>query len=156
MNEREEVRKKVEEIVEPVLELLGMELVDVEYNLEPRGWVLRIYIDKEGGVTIDDCVFASEELGRVLDVEDPIPHSYNLEVSSPGIERPLRRERDFLRFKGRKVKVRLKEKISGRRNFKGTILGYEDGNLVIEVEGSGVFRLPKGSIDRAKLVWEEW
>ncbi len=156
MNEREDIKKKVEEIVTPALELLGFELVDLEYNLEPKGWVLRIYIDKKGGVTIDDCVFVSEEIGRILDVEDPIPHSYNLEVSSPGVDRPLRKERDFLKNVGRKVRVRLREKMDGRRNFRGRILDFENGQLVIEVEGQGIFRLPHESIEKAKLIWEDW
>ena len=156
MDEREEIKRKVEEIVEPIIDLMGMELVDLEYVLEPKGWVLRIYIDKSGGVTLDDCVFVSEEVGRVLDVEDPIPHSYHLEVSSPGIERPLRKEKDFLRFAGRKVKVKCKEKVSGRKNFKGTILGFENGCLILDVTGFGRVEIQKENIEKAKLMWEEW
>ncbi len=156
MDEREEIRKKVEAIVEPVLDLLGVELVDLEYVLEPKGWVVRIYIDKAGGVSIRDCVFVSEEVSRVLDVEDPIPHSYHLEVSSPGIERPIKKEKDFIRFTGRKVKVKCKEKVSGRKNFKGTIVGFEKGFLILDVDNLGRVQIEKDNIDKANLVWEEW
>jgi len=111
-----------------------MELVDLEWKREKVGWVLRIFIDKVGGVTIADCVKVSEMISKILDKENIIHHSYILEVSSPGIERPLVKKEDYERFKGERAKVILKEPISGRKNFKGIILGIKGELVQMEVD----------------------
>lgn len=143
--------KKVEGIVHPFLEVEGLSLVDIEYKWEKKGWVLRIYIDKEGGVTVDNCAQVSRELGQLLDVEDMIPTSYSLEVSSPGLDRPLKKEKDFISYAGRKVRIRTKDYVSGRRNFRGDLLGCTEGKVSVKVEGGGIFVIPFSSILKANL-----
>lgn len=132
-------KRKVEDIVEelaiPILDELGYELVDVEYVKGGNNWYLRIYIDKPGGVTIDDCQKASEQISDKLDEVDPIPHNYFLEVSSPGIDRPLKKDKDFERYKGRKVDVKLYKAVDGSKSFTGELIGLEDGNILIRVDG---------------------
>ena len=142
---------RVETILEPLLDAEGFSLVDVEYKRERGGWVLRVFIDKEGGVTLDDCARVSREFGQLLDVEDIIPTSYQLEVSSPGLDRPLKKEEDFVKYSGRKVRIKTKEQVSGRRNFKGALLGCSEGKVMVKVEGSGVFTIPFSAILKANL-----
>lgn len=145
--------KAVEKLVAPILEGEGLELIEIQYRRENRGWVLRLFIDKEGGVTLDDCQRVSEELSAVLDVEDLIEHSYILEVSSPGLDRPLRREGDFERFKGKRVRISLKEVREGRRHLEGYLLGLREGMVGLDVEGR-VIEIPFASIKRANLKYE--
>ncbi len=95
-----QVTEQVEQLVQPLLDDLGFELVDLEYQREQNGWVLRFFLDKEGGITLDNCAEASREISTLLDVEDLVPTAYNLEVSSPGLERPLKKLSDFKRFAG--------------------------------------------------------
>jgi len=128
---RLKIEKLVEEMLQPILEKLRFELVDIEYKKEGGNWYLRIYIDKPGGITIDDCQTVSEQIGDLLDKEDPIPHSYYLEVSSPGLDRVLKKESDFERYKGSKVDVSLYKAKDGRKKFTGELLGWEDDNLLI-------------------------
>jgi ribosome maturation factor RimP len=148
-----EVEHAVSKIVEPIVINHGMELVDVEYRREARGWVLRIYIDKEGGVTLDDCVSVNNEAGPVIDVEDLIQSPYTLEVSSPGLNRALKKERDFERFKGRSVKIRTHDAIGKRRNFRGRLLGCTKGLIQIEV-GGHVLDIPLSNVANANLELE--
>ncbi len=150
--DKEKLLERIRELAEPILLNLGLELVDVEFRFESGSWVLRLYIDKEGGVTLDDCARVSEELGVILDVEDPIPHSYNLEVSSPGLDRPLKRDKDFLRFRGRKVRVRCREPLEGRRNFTGLIEGVREEGVVIRDASGQEWVIPLERIERARLV----
>ena len=142
---------RVEGILRPLLNAESFSLVDVEYKRERRGWVLRVFIDKESGVTLDDCARVSREFGQLLDVEDIIPTSYQLEVSSPGLDRPLKKEEDFVKYSGRKVRIKTKEQVSGRRNFKGALLGCSEGKVMVKVEGSEVFAIPFTSILKANL-----
>jgi ribosome maturation factor RimP len=142
---------RVETILGPLLDAEGFSLVDVEYKRERGDWVLRVFIDKEGGVTLDDCARVSREFGQLLDVEDIIPTSYQLEVSSPGLDRPLKKEEDFVKYSGRKVRIKTKEQVSGRRNFKGALLGCTEGKVMVKVEGSGVFAIPLSAILKANL-----
>ncbi|MCP4715215.1 MAG: ribosome maturation factor RimP [Deltaproteobacteria bacterium] len=128
----------------------GLELVDVVYLRESAGWVLRVLIDKPGGITVDDCRLISRQLGDVLDVQDSIPHAYRLEVSSPGINRPLKREHDFERFAGRRVRVRTMAPLENRKIFTGQLLGYCDGVVRVEVEEKIVV-IPFDSILSAHL-----
>jgi len=131
-------RKKVEDVVQelalPILDELQYELVDVEYIKEGNNWYLRIYIDKPGGVTIDDCQRASEKISDKLDEIDPIPHNYFLEVSSPGIDRPLKKDKDFERYKGYKVDVKLYKPLNGKKQFTGELLGLEDDNILVSID----------------------
>ncbi|MBA3580880.1 MAG: ribosome maturation factor RimP [Gammaproteobacteria bacterium] len=138
-------------LVEPVVEGLGYELVGVEFGQHGGQSVLRIYIDKPDGLTVEDCERVSKQVSALLDVEDPISGAYDLEVSSPGLDRPLFRLRDFERFSGEQIKVRLFDNVNGRRNFKGLLLGVQDGHVVIKVD-EDEFKLEFEQIDKAKLV----
>ncbi len=110
-------KEKIEQLILPVIEAENMELVDVECLKMKSRWLVRIYVDKEGGVTIDDCSNISRQVGDILDVHDTPPGSYTLEVSSPGLDRPLVRDVDFLKALGRMITVRLREKMEGSKNF---------------------------------------
>lgn len=140
-------------MAEAVVGALGLELVDVEYRREGGGWVLRVLIDKPGGVTLDDCQAVSEVLGEKLDEADPIPNRYNLEVSSPGIERPLKRPADFERFAGRRVQVRTYAPWNGRRNWQGELVGLIGGEVVLRTD-TGQVAIPQNMVARANLVAE--
>ena len=148
-----ETERAVSEIVEPIVISQGMELVDVEYRREARGWVLRIYIDKRGGVNVDDCVLVSNEVGTVIDVEDLFQSPYTLEVSSPGLNRILKTERDFNRFKDKSVRIRTHNAIGKRSNFKGRLLGCTKGCIQIEVGGE-VLHIPLSNVAKANLEFE--
>jgi len=148
-----ETERAVSKIVEPIVASQGMELVAVEYKREARGWVLRIYLDKKGGVSLDDCVLVSNEVGTVLDVEDLFESPYTLEVSSPGLNRILKKERDFKRFKERSVRIRTHNAIGKRRNFKGRLLGFTKELIQIEVEGQ-VLHIPLSNVAKANLEFE--
>ena len=147
------IESRVAHVVEPVLEGMGFELVDVSYLSRQGRWVLVIYIDKTGGVTIDDCVKVSREIGYHIDVEDMIDNKYVLEVSSPGLDRPLTREKDFVRGLGRKIKVKTVTALRGQRHFVGRLMRFENGMIHLEIEGSTV-ALPLHDVDRANVVYE--
>jgi ribosome maturation factor RimP len=164
------LRQRLIAIVEPVCTAAGYDLVDLRLKSEQGGWVLRVFIDVIGsmvdpewwkhGVDIADCERLSRELSAVLDVDDPIPHAYSLEVSSPGIDRPLRTPGHFRRFVGAEIKIALAIPQGDRKNFKG-LLRAVDGDdagavAVIEVDGQ-TFRLPIADVDTAKLVpdWDD-
>ncbi|NWF53849.1 MAG: ribosome maturation factor RimP [Syntrophaceae bacterium] len=146
----EKLLQEVREVVEPILQSQGYELVDLEYQRESRGWVLRIYMDREGGITLDDCTGVSHEVGAVLEVKDVIPNAYILEVSSPGLTRPLKKPEDYRRFRDQLVKIKLFQPLDGRKNFKGKLLGLEDETVRVEVDGK-VFAIPLPSIAKANL-----
>ena len=139
------------QLLEPVVTGMGYELVEIEYNPSSRHGLLRLYIDHEDGIQLDDCTDVSNQLSALLDVEDPIPGHYNLEVSSPGLDRPLRRITDFERFTGEIVKLKTAIAIDGRRNYKGRLSGVEGDEVHIECDGRQ-FRLPLASIEKARLV----
>ncbi len=148
---KREIEQKVGELVEPLTDYNGLELVLVEFVKGPRGNILRLVIDKQGGVTLDDCSRLSRVVSDLLDVHDPVPGSYNLEVSSPGINRPLVKAEDYERFSGEKVFVRTSEPVDGRRKFKGLLRGVSDQDEVI-IDASGQeFFLPLGLIKKARL-----
>ena len=146
----EEIVDRVRVILEAILLDEGMELVDIEYRRESRGWVLRLYLDKEGGITLDDCTRMSQEVGRILDVEDFIQTPYTLEVSSPGLSRRLKTEKDFMKYRGHLIKVKTVDSIENRRQFKGRLLGISESKLQIEGDG-GVFQIPLSNVARANL-----
>jgi len=146
----ETLLQEVRVVVEPILQSQGFELVDLEYQRESRGWVLRIYLDREGGITLDDCTGVSHEVGAVLEVKDVIPNAYVLEVSSPGLTRPLKKPEDYNRFRNQLVKIKLFQPLDGRRNFKGILLGLEGETVRVEADGQ-VFEIPLQSIAKANL-----
>jgi ribosome maturation factor RimP len=150
--------QQIRELAEPVLASVGLELVQVECLKMKARWVVRIYMDrKEGGVTLDDCALISNQLGDLLDVHDVPPGPYTLEVSSPGLDRPLQRDEDFLKYRGSRINLRVKEKIDGRRHFCGVMTDYEDGEggkvLVVTVGGK-TYRIPREAVVKANLVYE--
>lgn len=142
------------DMLEPGIRSLGYELVGVEYHGGGKGGgLLRVYIDSDDGITPDDCQKVSYQVSGVLDVEDPIPGHYTLEISSPGLDRLLFRPADFERFAGQLVKLRTTGPVEGRRNFKGRLRGLRDGRVVIEQE-DGEVCLPYEQVDQARLVPE--
>ena len=148
--EHQEVIERVHRLVGSVFLSEGLELVEVEYRREARGWVLRLYVDKEGGITLDDCAKISREIGRNLDVEDLIATPYILEVSSPGLTRPLKTEKDFMKYRNRLVKVRTSQPVENRRQFMGRLRGVGEERIQIEVDGK-VFLVPLSFIAKANL-----
>lgn len=129
------IEDMVAELVRPVVDRLSFELVDVEFLKEGANWYLRVYIDKPGGIAIEDCQAVSEELGDRLDESDPIKQSYILEVSSPGLERPLKRDGDFEKFRGEPVEVKLFQPFNGRKIYEGELQGLEGTAVSIKSGG---------------------
>ena len=150
----EEIAEKVRTLAGPVAEGRGCELVDAQFTVERGRRILRLYIDKPGGVTVDDCAEVSREFSTVLDVEDIIHESYSLEVSSPGLDRLLKTEGDFTRFAGRKVKIRTKEPIEGRRNFRAVVEGVEGGTVLLVDSDGKRWAIRLSGIEKANLVIE--
>ncbi len=145
---------KLQGLIKPAVEMLGYELVGVEFSARgAASGLLRVYIDREGGVTVDDCGRVSHQVSGVLDVEDPIAGHYDLEVSSPGLDRPLFDEEHFERFAGHEARIRLHTKLDGRRKFQGRLRGVEQAHVLIE-EQDQLYRLPLGQIESARLVPE--
>ncbi len=145
------ITDQVEQLVETAIEALGYELVGVEYIQGGSDPILRIYIDAEQGIGIEDCERVSHQVSGILDVEEPIRSAYLLEVSSPGFDRPLFKAKDFERFVGAEAKITLKLPVDGRRNFRGVLQGFEDGEILIEVDGE-VYALPLSKLAKARLV----
>jgi len=145
------VADQVEQLIEASIESLGYEVVGVEYNKNGQDTILRIYIDSEQGISVEDCERVSHQVSGILDVEEPISAAYSLEVSSPGFDRPLFKTKDFERFTGSEAKISMKLPINGRRNFKGLLQGFSDGNILIEVDGE-VYDLPLTKLAKARLI----
>ncbi len=146
-----EVLRRVWPLAETVAGGQGHEVVEVEFRREAHGWVLRIYIDHPGGVTLEHCQRMSEELGDHLDIENLIDHPYHLEVSSPGLDRPLTRETDFTRFAGRPARITTREAVAGQRNFRGRLAGLEDRTVLLEPPDGQRVAIPYDLILRARL-----
>jgi len=138
-------------LLEPAVERLGFELADLEVRLGGKGGLIRVFIDKPEGIDLDDCEKVSLAVSALLDVEDPVPGNYNLEVSSPGLDRKLTKVEHFQRFEGETVKVQMRFPIEGRRRFRGTLVSTDDENIVVEVDGESL-SLPLKTIDTARLV----
>ncbi len=134
----------------PLLADMGMELVEVQFRREGQGWVLRFFIDKAGGITVDDCAAVSREISAYLEAEDRIDHAYVLEVSSPGLERPLKKPQDFVRFAGRRVRVKLRQDLGQGKVVLGTLIGLEGDAVVLEV-GQTKLVVQQEQIARARL-----
>ena len=138
-------------LLEPTVERLGYELADLEVRLGGKGGLVRIFIDKPDGIGLDDCEKVSLAVSAILDVEDPVPGNYDLEVSSPGLDRKLTKVEHFQRFIGETVKVQMRFPIEGRRRFRGTLVSVDDENIVVEVDGES-HSLSLATIDTARLV----
>jgi ribosome maturation factor RimP len=154
VEERESIKARVAVAAEQVSASMGTEIVLVEVKFGAGRSVVRAYIDKPGGISLDDCERFSKRLSVVLDVEDSIPFSYVLEVSSPGLDRPLVKEAHFLQFVGRKAKVRTKVPVNGQKNFTGTILGVADGRLMLERVPGEQVDIALADVEKANLVTE--
>jgi ribosome maturation factor RimP len=145
------VSDKLQSLLAPLVEDLGYEFVGIEYQSNPKNRLIRLYIDRpEDGVGIEDCERVSREVSALLDVEDPVSGQYTLEVSSPGIERPLFTGAQFARFVGEMAKVMMTAPIDGRRKFKGVIVGADDEQVVLEIDGER-HTLPVADVHRAHL-----
>ena len=157
-----QVTEQIEELVQPILDDLGLELVDLVYQRENRGWVLRFFLDHEGGITLDQCAEASREISAILDVEDVIDTAYTLEVSSPGLDRPLKKAADYQRFAGQMAKIKTLVAIDpdqrgrSRKTFAGTLDGLDGENvlLTLKEKSAAQVRIPLGQIESAHLEYE--
>jgi len=145
--------REVSILIEPILDEMEIELVDVEYLSEGGRWILRIYVDREGGITLDDCVRVSREIEDLIDVKDLFRQTYVLEVSSPGLNRPLKKEKDFVHAIGKNINIRMAAPVGGRRNFKGRLQSFEDGTLCVTANENR-FLLPYGGVEKANLVYD--
>ena len=144
--------EKVTQLIEPTVQALDLELWGVEHASQGKYSVLRIFIEREAGVTIDDCERVSRQASAIFDVEEPIAGEYTLEVSSPGIDRLLFTPQQFQRYRGEEVSVRMRTPVNGRRKFKGTLTDVVDDIIHIQVDGSD-FELPHGDIEKANIVY---
>ena len=147
----EQVVSTIEEYAESVLESMGIELVEVQFRREGHGWVLRLYIDRKDGLNLDDCAAVSREISTWLDVEELIEHAFHLEVSSPGLERPLKKVKDFERFAGRKARIKLREPFNEQRVFIGIIDQANEEKVVLVVDEKPMSLL-FDNIAKARLV----
>ena len=151
MAKRDEYEQKTESLLLPIMERTGFELVDVEYVKEGSNYYLRAYIDKEGGITIDDCELVSRELSDLLDVEDFIPEAYFLEVSSPGLGRQLKKDKDFARSIGEEVEVKLYKPLNKKKELSGDLESFDDANIVLRISETETITIPRESIAMLKL-----
>lgn len=148
------VEKIVMDLLTPYIKDKDIEIVDVEYVKEGKDWYLRVYADKPEGISIEDCEDLSRYLSDKLDEVDPIEHKYILEVSSPGIERPLKKPEDYERFKGEKIYVKLYQPLNDRKEFIGLLKDYIDGNVYIEISQQETLAIPFDKISSARLYFE--
>lgn len=145
-------REVVTAVAERVVQRLGLELDRVEVSTNRKQSFVRVFVDKAGGVTLEDCQRVSREIGTILDVEDPMPGPYTLEVSSPGLDRPLRTEGDYERYRGRLIRVHTYAPVEGSRDFVGELLGLEEGMVQVRDKKSGaVTGIPLGAVSKARL-----
>lgn len=150
VNEKKVIRQ-VWELAEPLCESEGLELIQVEYQRESAGRILRLYIDKPGGINLDDCVGVSRQMEDILDVHLPEVGPYNLEVTSPGPARPLAKKQDFEKFKGSRVKIRTNQPVSGQKNFTGVLLGLSEDQVKLKIDGQ-ILNVSYPEISKARLV----
>ena len=146
--------EQLQEIAERIATAEGLELVDLEYRREGAGWVVRLFIDKPGGVTLENCQEVSHQVGAQVEVEDLIPHQYRLEVSSPGLDRVIKKEADFRRFAGKEVQITTDRPIDGQRKFQGRLEGMQEGHVLLTTDAGETCRLPLERIARARLTPE--
>jgi len=152
-----DVRDRICELVEPVVESEGMDLVDCEWIPGRSRGIVRLFIDKDGGITVDDCALISNQVGDILDVYNVPSGPYNLEVSSPGLDRPLTREKDFIRFQGETVMICLTEKVNGRKNYTGRLedcrFDEHEKTIILDVDGEK-HHIPYDRVAKAHLHYE--
>jgi ribosome maturation factor RimP len=151
MSNKKRIIKKVEEISLPILQQLNFELVDIEFEKQGSNWYLRIFIDKPEGITIDDCQLVSEKIGKCLDDIDPIEQSYFLEVSSPGLDRPLKKDKDLKKHLGDMVEVKTYKPVDGIKNFKGILKDFSDKSVFIETEEGKITEIDRALISTIRL-----
>ena len=154
MSKRETYEQRTEELISPIIEQNQFELVDVEYVKEGGTWYLRAYIDKPGGITVDDCEVVSRALSDLLDKHDFIEDAYVLEVSSPGLGRPLKKEKDFARSIGEKVDVRTFRAISHQKEFTGILRDYDKEKIVLEMEDQELLEIARADIALIRLSFD--
>jgi len=140
-------------LIEPILDEIEIELVDIEYLFEQGRWILRIYVDKSGGITLDHCTRVSREIDDLIEVKDIFHQEYVLEVSSPGLNRRLKKEKDFQRAVGKDMKIRMATPLEGQRNFRGNLQSFKDGILCLSVKDDLIL-LSYGDVEKANLVYD--
>ncbi len=154
MSKREAYEARTEELITPILERMQFELIDVEYVKEGATWYLRAYIDKEGGITVNDCEAVAREMNEILDREDYIEDSYVFEVSSPGLGRPLKKEKDYVRSMGKELEIRTYRAIDKKKEFYGILTSYDEKTVTIETEDGSELTLEKADIALIRLAFD--
>ncbi len=154
MSKKQMYEAQTEEWILPILERNNFELVDVEYVKEGNTWYLRAYIDKEGGITVDDCELVAREMNEILDREDYVEDSYIFEVSSPGLGRPLKKEKDYVRSMGKELEIRTYRSMNGSKEFYGILTAYDDKNVTIRTEEDEQLTFAKADIALIRLAFD--
>jgi ribosome maturation factor RimP len=154
MSKREAYEARTEELMTPILERMQFELVDVEYVKEGGTWYLRAYIDKEGGITVNDCEAVAREMNEILDREDFVEDSYVFEVSSPGLGRPLKKEKDYVRSMGKELEIRTYRAIDKQKEFYGILTAYDEKTVTIETEDGSAMSFEKADIALIRLAFD--
>lgn len=154
MSKRETYEARTEELITPILERMYFELVDVEYVKEGGTWYLRAYIDKEGGITVNDCEAVAREMNEILDREDFVEDSYVFEVSSPGLGRPLKKEKDYVRSMGKEIEIRTYRAINREKEFYGILSAYDENTVTIKTEDETEMTFEKSDIALIRLAFD--
>ena len=154
MSKREAYETRTEELITPILDRMNFELVDVEYVKEGGTWYLRAYIDKEGGITVNDCEAVAREMNEILDREDFVEDSYVFEVSSPGLGRPLKKEKDYIRSMGKEVEIRTYRAINREKEFYGILSAYDENTVTIKTEDGTEMTFEKSDIALIRLAFD--
>ena len=154
MSKRETYETRTEELITPILDRMNFELVDVEYVKEGGTWYLRAYIDKEGGITVNVCVAVAREMNEILDREDLVEDSYVFEVSSPGLGRPLKKEKDYIRSMGKEVEIRTYRAINREKEFYGILSAYDENTVTIKTEDGTEMTFEKSDIALIRLAFD--
>lgn len=154
MSKKEAYEQRTEELITPILERNQFELVDVEYVKEGSEWYLRAYIDKEGGITVNDCTLVAREMNEILDKEDYVEGSYIFEVSSPGLGRPLKKEKDYVRAMGKNLEIRTYRAINKEKEFYGILKSYDNETVTIETENAEDLTFAKKEIALIRLAFD--
>ena len=154
MSKRETYETRTEDLITPILDRMNFELVDVEYVKEGGTWYLRAYIDKEGGITVNDCEAVAREMNEILDREDFVEDSYVFEVSSPGLGRPLKKEKDYIRSMGKEVEIRTYRAINREKEFYGILSAYDENTVTIKTEDGTEMTFEKSDIALIRLAFD--
>ena len=154
MSKRETYETRTEELITPILDRMNFELVDVEYVKEGGTWYLRAYIDKEGGITVNDCEAVAREMNEILDREDFVEDSYVFEVSSPGLGRPLKKEKDYILSMGKEVEIRTYRAINREKEFYGILSAYDENTVTIKTEDGTEMTFEKSDIALIRLAFD--